>query len=258
MDWKKESTMFNQTAEYYDKFRPSYPQEIVETIVTKTGINSDSKLLEIGAGSGKATELFVNKFNVMCIEPGDKLVEMGKRKFVNYDNIKFTLARFEEYDVENNQYDLVFSAQAFHWVPQPIGFQKCAQTLKEKGFLALFWNMYMTLENSHDTELVNLSKRYGGFADFLSENDCEKRIQSISNGIVESNLFAYPKVYRFKWKQSYTPDEYFGFILTGNSFVQKTDIEKESAYKDIVELAKKNKGYIEQQYLSALYLTEKI
>ncbi len=28
MDWKKECEMLDQAAEYYDSFRPSYPEEI--------------------------------------------------------------------------------------------------------------------------------------------------------------------------------------------------------------------------------------
>jgi broad specificity phosphatase PhoE len=58
MDLKKESEMFDQAAEYYDSFRPSYPKEIIDKIINATGVNSNSRLLEIGAGSGKATELF--------------------------------------------------------------------------------------------------------------------------------------------------------------------------------------------------------
>lgn len=30
MDWKKESEMFDQTAEYYHTFRPSCPMEIID------------------------------------------------------------------------------------------------------------------------------------------------------------------------------------------------------------------------------------
>jgi len=52
--------MFNQMADYYDKFRPSYPQEIIDAIVKKAGLNVESSILEIGAGSGKATAQFAD------------------------------------------------------------------------------------------------------------------------------------------------------------------------------------------------------
>lgn len=259
MDWEKESMMFNRTSDYYDKYRPSYPREIIDTIIHKTGISIGSRLLEIGSGSGKATELFASKgYDILCIEPGPNLVEMGRKKFIDYRNVKFDIARFEDYDVEASAYDVVFSAQSFHWIPQPIGFQKCSEALKENGYLALYWNMYITYDNEIDNELVKLSNKYGGFADFLSECDCEKRISSIVSQIENSNLFLSPQVYRSLWKQTYSVDEYFGFILTGNRFVQKTEEEKERAYREIVKLADKNNGVIERPYLCVLYLAQKI
>ena len=258
MDWKKESQMFDQTAEYYDRFRPSYPIEIVNNIITRTSINYDSKLLEIGAGSGKATELFAPfKFNIYCIEPGENLVKNGKIKFSEFSNITFEVARFEELDLLPNQYDVIFSAQAFHWVPQPLGYEKCAYTLKDNGYLALFWNMYITYDNELDTELVEISKKYGGFADFLSSDGCEKRICSIAKGIEDSGYFNTPNIQRVFWNQVYTADEYFGFVQTGNSFVQKSDEEKLKAYNDIKNLAKGHGGVINRPYLCVLYLASK-
>lgn len=53
MDWKKESEMFNQAAAYYDKFRPSYPDEIIDKLIKETKIHNGSNLIEIGSGSGK-------------------------------------------------------------------------------------------------------------------------------------------------------------------------------------------------------------
>lgn len=258
MDWKKESEMFDQTAEYYDTYRPSYPMEIVNKIITTTNINKFSRLLEIGAGSGKATELFApNNFNIFCVEPGENLVRNGRIKFSKFDNIKFEVGRFEELDLSPKQYDVIFSAQAFHWIPQPIGYEKCVYSLKDNGYLALFWNMYITYDNDLDNELIDISNKYGGFADFLSVDGCEKRIASITSGIENSGYFNTPEVHRVLWNQVYSAEEYFGFIQTGNSFVQKSEEEKTNAYCDIKKLADKHGGLINRPYLCVLYLSSK-
>lgn len=258
MDWKKESEMFDQTAEYYDKFRPSYPAEIIDKIISTANICSNSRALEIGAGSGKATELFVPyKFNIHCVEPGENLVKKGRIKFSGYNNVRFEVARFEELDLLPKQYDLVFSAQAFHWVPQPIGYQKCADTLKDTGYLALFWNMYITYDNDLDNELIEISNKHGGFASFLSVDGCEKRIEAVVAEIEESGYFNPPITHRVLWNKEYTADEYFGFVQTGNFFVQKSDKEKKDAYNDIINLANKHGGVINRPYLCVLYLASK-
>ncbi len=258
MDWKKESEMFNKTANYYDKFRPSYPKEIINTIIYEANIKRGSKLVEIGAGSGKATELFIGKcFDILCIEPGEDLVKIGNKRFES-ENVIFVNSRFEDFNFTEQNYDMIFSAQAFHWVAQPQGYEKCAKILKDKGHLAVFWNMYITFDNPLDDELLSISKKYGGFADFLSENECEVRINSIISQIEGSGLFCNTKTIRKLWYKKYTADEYFGFILTGNRFVQKSETEKQKAYKDIINLANKNNGFIERPYLCVSYISQKI
>ena len=252
MDMRKESEMFDRTADYYDKFRPSYPMEIVDKIISAANLDNNSRLLEIGSGSGKATELFAPKgFNIFCVDPGENLVRNGRKKFLKFQNIKFQVARFEELDLEPKQYDVVFSAQAFHWVPQPAGYEKCAITLKDNGYLALFWNMYITYDNELDRELVQLSNKYGGFADFLSANGCEKRINSIAKSIENSGHFNSPVIHRALWNETYSADQYYGFVQTGNSFVQKSEEEKSNAYNDIKRLADKY-GSINRPYLCVL------
>lgn len=258
MDWKKESEVFNQAADYYDKFRPTYPKDIIQSFIDQAKLTRGARLLEVGAGSGKATELFTNKgFEILCIDPGADLVHIGNSRFED-ENFKFVTARFEEYTTVPNFYDAIFSAQAFHWIPQPIGYQKCALALKDRGYLALFWNMYITYDNDLDNELLAISDTYGGFADFLSEEACEKRIASVTAEIEGSGLFLKPKVIRSPWKQKYTADEYYGFALTGNRFLQKSEIEKQMAHHELIKLADKHNGFIERPYLCVLYLAEKM
>jgi len=256
LDWKKESEMFNQMADYYDKYRPSYPNEIINILIEKTKLTNGSKLLEIGAGSGKATELFTSKgFEILCIEPGSDLVKRGNERFED-ENFKFVEARFEDYPITLNHFDVVFSAQAFHWVPQPIGYEKCSATLKDSGYLAIIYNMYIAYDNDFDNELLTISNKYS--MGLSSAEDCEKRADSIVSGIIESGLFSKPEVIRSSFEQTYTPDEYFGFVLTGNSFIQKTEEEKQAAHKELEQLANKHNGIIKRPYICALYLTQKL
>lgn len=257
MNFHKESEMFNQAAEYYDKYRPGYPEEIIDSLISVTGITEGSDLLEIGCGSGKATEhLTGNSFNILGIDPGEDLVRIGNERFKN-ESVHFAKGRFEEYDFEQKKFDVVYAAQSFHWVPQPIGYQKCADALKDNGYIALFWNMYLLDDSNADKELLEISKRYGGIADFVSEYECENRIASIVSQIVGSKLFEKPTVIRKLWKKDYTVDEFYGFALTGNRFMQNSDEDKKKAYNDIVALAEKNGGIIQRPYLCVLYIAKK-
>lgn len=257
MNFHKESEMFNQAADYYDKYRPDYPQEIIDSLISVTEITESSDLLEIGCGSGKATEQLIgNGFNILGIDPGEDLVRIGNERFKN-ENVSFVKGRFEEYNFCQKKFDVVYAAQSFHWVPQPIGYQKCADILKDNGYIALFWNMYILSDNDTDKELLEISTRYGGVADFVTETECENRIGTVVSQIVDSTLFEKPTVTRKFWKQKYTADEFYGFALTGNRFMQNSAEDKKKAYNDIVALAEKNGGIIERPYLCVLYIAEK-
>lgn len=258
VNWKEESKRFDEAADYYDRFRPSYPEEMVNCIIDKTGIKDNSKILEIGAGSGKATELFVKKgFEMHCIEPGANLAEAGAAKFNYTDKVKYNISRFEEWDEMSKYFDLAISAQAFHWVPQPIGFEKCAKTLKANKYLALFWNMYLTNSQPVDDELAKLSEEYGGLLILDSKEACEKRIKSNIEGIKASGYFKEPEVYRFPWSQQYNAEEYIGFLRTGNGYLSLDEQDREIVDKKVTDIINRNGGSIVRPYLCVLYLAQK-
>lgn len=257
MDWKKESEMFNQMVDYYDKYRPSYPSEIINTIIDKAHLTSGSKLLEIGAGSGKATEQFADfEFEILCIEHGEDLVKKGNERFEG-KNINFIASRFEDYSPQIEYFDAIISAQAFHWISQPIGYEKCARALKKEGYLAPFWNIDITCENDLDKELLATLHKYGAVS-CMPKKDYEKRMESISSGIANSGLFLEPKIIHSHWEKNYTADDYFNYLLTGNVFVQKTDKVKQMCFEEIKQVAKKHDGTIKRHYTCELYLTQKI
>ena len=250
--------MFNQMADYYDRFRPSYPQEIIDAIVKKAGLNAGSSILEIGAGSGKATaQLADYEFEILCVEPGVDLAEKGREKFKD-KNIEFVVSRFEDYSLPLSYYDAIISAQAFHWLEQPAGYQKCASALKNDGYLAPFWNIEILYDTELDKELLGLMETHKAFTSTTSEDNYKKRMGDISNGITESGFFSKPEIIHSHWDKSYTADEYFGFADTGNVFVQNPDEVKQAFYKALRELAEKHNGIIKRHYICELYLAQKM
>lgn len=255
-DLKKESEMFDRAAEYYDRYRPGYPTDIIRAFVQNAHLTAESKTLEIGAGSGKATELLTEfGFSIQCVEVGENLVQNGQMKFKNNKNISFECGRFENLTFPEASYDAIFAAQAFHWIPQPEGYEKCAKLLKKNGFLAPFWNMYLCNDSEEDQELLHLSRKYGGFADFVQREKVPDRIEKISDDIENSGFFSRPKVFRSYWEKRYTAEEYYGFVQTGNRFLQLPQQEKENAYRDLLRYEERYQ-WITRPYLTVLYLAQ--
>ena len=64
---------YKNIALIYDQVRPSYPAQLIRDIITATNIGANSTLLEIGAGTGKATVQFAEKgFKIHAIEIGSR------------------------------------------------------------------------------------------------------------------------------------------------------------------------------------------
>ena len=253
----EESEIFNQMAEYYDKYRPNYPNEVITAIIEKAHLSVGSKLLEIGSGSGKATEQFADfGFDIFCIEPGADLVKMGIEKFKG-KNITFVVSRFEDYLAPKEWFDTIISAQAFHWLSKPYAYKKCAQSLKDGGYLAPFWNIELIQDTDFDIEFHKILHKYDAFVSTLREEDYQKRVSSISNEITESSYFTKPEIIQSYWEKNYTADEYFGFLLTGNVFIQNSMELKLACYEELKQLAAKYKG-INRKYVCELYLSKKL
>ena len=151
--------------------------------------------------------------SVHCIEPGHNLVAIATRNLKDFPQVTFEIISFEEWNVPPRRFDLVMSAQAFHWISREIGFTKAAQALKNQGHLALFWNMYPDPESPILLELKNV---YQTCAPELSDrpSSCEAVIEQRESEIRESGLFYNVKTYRFPWSAKYEVQEYLGLLNT--------------------------------------------
>jgi len=256
MDWEKEREMFNQMADYYDRYRPDYPDETIRQVLETAKLRDGAKLLEIGAGSGKATAQFTtHRFTIICIEPGADLVKKGMKKF-QAQNISFVNTRFEDYDTPLKHFDAVISAQAFHWLPKPAAYAKCAQTLKDGAYLALFWNIELIDDTPLDGEMHEIMLAYRAFTASMPQKEYAKRTEEIASEIAESGYFEPPQVFYTHWEKTYSAESYFGYISTGNVFVQNSEDVKRSCYEALERLDKKYDG-IKRRFVCELYMARK-
>ncbi len=132
---------FNTEAEKYEKMRPGYVDELYDDIFRSVNINANSNVLEIGIGGGQATLPVLNKgCRVTAVEYGENLAKTCLKKFKDYPNFSTIIGKFEDSCFESNSYDLIFSASAFHWVPEEIGYPKVFNLLKSGGVFARFAN----------------------------------------------------------------------------------------------------------------------
>ena len=89
-------TTFNTAAVLYEDIRPGYPEELIQDIVELSGINDHSRILEVGCGTGKATQSFAERgYEMVCLDIGADLIAVAKEKLSGFPNVSFVEQAFE-------------------------------------------------------------------------------------------------------------------------------------------------------------------
>jgi ubiquinone/menaquinone biosynthesis C-methylase UbiE len=130
--------VFDEIAADYDRYRPTYPDELVDQACQVAGIGSGDHVLEVGCGTGQLTRsLAARGLHVTALEPGQSLIALARQNLDGAGEVDFVNAQFEEALIPRGQFQAVFSASAFHWIDPKVSWQKTADVLAPGGTLAL-------------------------------------------------------------------------------------------------------------------------
>jgi len=132
---------FDTVASTYEKLRPGYVPELYRKVFQYIPIDENSNAVEIGSGGGQATgPVLATGCRLTAVEYGEKFSALLKEKFKAYPDFSVITGKFEDTELPREAYDLVFSASAFHWVPEKVGYEKVFSILKSGGAFARFAN----------------------------------------------------------------------------------------------------------------------
>lgn len=242
--------IFGSDAENYDLFRPRYTHELFEFIEKNT---KGKKALEIGSGSGQATEWFLhNGYDVTCCEISSGFCDFLKGKYKNHPITVHNLP-FEDFEGENEGFDLIFSATAFHWVDRDIGFPKLFSLLKKGGRLALFWNVPY---GAYDNEALHndIQKAYNSDRKWESEPKekygfCMEYLEKYSFEKIEKHIF--------KGLRRLSAEQYISLLETYSDHKSMESEKKNKLYENITSAIEKHGGYINILDNIELYLARR-
>lgn len=135
MEFRK---VFDTIPEQFDKYRPHYSEELFADLIAYAGIDPDKTVLELGPGTGQATEpILYTGCDYHAIELGEHLAEMMKRKYGKHLNFHLINDDFITYDFGSQKFDMIYSAATIQWIPEEIAFAKTFELLKPGGTLAM-------------------------------------------------------------------------------------------------------------------------
>jgi SAM-dependent methyltransferase len=126
---------FGAMAEAYERFRPGYPVELLDTVLAYAG-RPVRTALEIGAGTGKATRLFARGGIAVTATEPDAAMLAELRRHVP-PAVRPVRAAFEELP-PGGSYGLVYAAAALHWTEPAGRWSRMATLLAPGGVFASF------------------------------------------------------------------------------------------------------------------------
>ena len=252
---------FSNVIDDYEYARPKYPQELYDKIQAFCEIDDNADVLEVGAGTGQATDLILrNCFcNIDLLEVSKEQADFLSEKYRDNGNVVVVCSYFEDM-VEDKKYDVIYSATAFHWIDSEVGYPKAYRMLKTGGTMAVFWQMSsVTYYNFGIFEgLNNIKKKYLpneslGFDDTGIRQVKEKRIRQIQSG----GYFGEPECYEFRWTDTYDADRYVALLNTYSSTQLLEESVRRTYLEEVHRYINDKGGIVEMPQLVMLYLVKK-
>jgi SAM-dependent methyltransferase len=224
---------FGVMAEAYERFRPGYPAELFDLVLTYAG-QPVRTALEIGAGTGKATRLFAQRgIAVTATEPdGAMLAELRRHVPATVTAVQ---AAFE--DLRPGQsYGLVYAAAALHWTNPAGRWPRMAALLESGGVFASFGGP-IGLADPDVAEAVRAAR-----APFLESDDIpspdgtppEHDMQWPGTELQRSEWFADVQQFVIGRHLTMSARDYMGHLSTISAYLELPASERQQVFSQIM------------------------
>lgn len=166
--------------------RPGYSKTVLSVIGTYAGMkNSDFRVADVGAGTGKLTENLAELGLSGCaVEPNDAMRAEGVKLFANNGQFAWSAGAAENTGLPDNSFDWVLMGSSFHWTDYPRALKEFHRILKKGGFFTAIWNprdieghpLHEKIEAMIYSELPNMNRVSSGSKNNIG--DIEERLLS--------------------------------------------------------------------------------
>lgn len=251
---------FGQDADLYDQARPGYPDQMFADLVQLAGLSPQSRVLEIGCGTGQATlPLARLGCTIVAVELSPDLAAVARRNLHDFPNVTIEVSPFEDWTPPATPFDLVLSATAFHWIDPDIRVDKTADVLRPGGTLAVI----------HSEHVAGGTGRF-----FIDAQDCYERfdpktppglrltpaadIPDDSSEFDRSQRFGPAQFRRYEWEQAYTTRTYLDLLMTYSGHRALPQPARDGLLACLAGLINRDhNGQISKRYLTQLTLAYK-
>jgi SAM-dependent methyltransferase len=256
----RETLPFGDVSEVYNRGRPTYPNALVDDVLELCDLHAP-RVLEVGAGTGKATELFAKReLHILAIEPSAAMAAVARRNCAAYPRVSFLVSTFEDWAAEPEAFGLLISAQAWHWIDPEVRYRMAHQTLRRAGGLALFWSRPLWQESdlrgalgvvykARAPELYAHGPWFPGFrGPHAAEGPTTADISGSFEAVVERP---------YRWALDYTTDGYLDLLNSLPEHLMITSPRRELLLEGVADVIEGAGGVLRMNYETRLYFARK-
>jgi len=200
---------FGADALQYERARPSYPAPLVDELLADC---PGPRVLDVGCGTGKAARLFAARgCLVVGVEPDARMAAVARRSGLHVEE-----AAFEQWEPAGRRFDLVVSAQAWHWIDPEVGTARAAGVLTAGGLIGLIWNEGVFPPSLLRTLGTVYERRAPGLDSYsvLLGRRADERVDRAARALTENGSFGEPEVRTYAWERVYSRAEWLDQLPT--------------------------------------------
>ena len=132
--------LFKGAAAFYDRFRAPYAQAAIDLAAERLGLNSASRIVDLGCGPGTLARRFAPRVaQVIAMDPDPDMLAEGRRLAAaeGVSNIVWMQAGSAELDQLKGSFRAAIMGQSFHWMDRDQVLREFHRLLEDEGGIAL-------------------------------------------------------------------------------------------------------------------------
>ncbi|MGP8070251.1 MAG: methyltransferase domain-containing protein [Candidatus Bathyarchaeia archaeon] len=136
---------FSRRAEYYSRYRPSYPKSLLSYLEQDLCFSQASVVADVGSGTGILSKLLLENGNIVFgVEPNGDMRRTAEANLAKYPNYRSIGGSAESTTLEDGSVDFITAGQSFHWFNPEQAKAEFRRVLRREGWVVLIWNTRRT------------------------------------------------------------------------------------------------------------------
>jgi ubiquinone/menaquinone biosynthesis C-methylase UbiE len=194
---------FSDNATGYSQFRPSYPDEMIQRIISL--LKDNTTALDVATGNGQVAVKLADYFQTVY---ATDISENQLRLAPKIANVNYIKMPAERTDFKDKKFDLITVAQAIHWFDFDVFYKEISRILKPEGIFAVLGYGFFSTNDESDKILWHLYEDIVGPYWYPERNYLTESYQTIPFPLQELVNEKYSMPY------TWTFDQLIGYLET--------------------------------------------